>query len=182
MHFDTMTAVSVLPKKPPDSSDLALLVDQHQATVWRYVRYLGANAAEADDLVQETFLAVFRSDFVHECHQRTARYLRTAARNQLLMLRRRQRREPSHIDLEAAESVWAATVGDGPVDPYLEALNGCLEHVDGRARQAVNLQYTHKQSRETIAEQLDMKPEGVKTLLRRTREVLRDCIERKLGK
>lgn len=175
-----MTAVSVLPKKPPDSSDLALLVDQHQATVWRYVRFLGADAFEADDLVQETFLAVFRSDFVHDCHQQTARYLRTAARNQLLMLRRRQRREPNEVELEAAETVWATTLGDGPVDPYLEALNDCLEHVDGRARQAVDLQYTQKQSREMIAEKLSMKPEGVKTLLRRTRDVLRDCVERKL--
>ncbi len=182
MHSDTMTAVSVLPEKPPDSPDLALLVDQHQATVWRYVRYLGADAAEADDLVQETFLAVFRSDFIHECRQQTARYLRTAARNQLLMLRRRQRREPNLTDLEAAESVWATTLGDGPVDPYLEALNGCLDHIDGRARRAVDLQYAHRHSRETIAEQLGMKPEGVKTLLRRTREVLRDCIERKLEK
>jgi RNA polymerase sigma-70 factor (ECF subfamily) len=176
-----MTAVSVPIEPPTASSELAQVVAQHQATVWRYVRYLGADAAEADDLVQETFLAVFRSKFVHESDGETAGYLRTTARNQLLMLRRRQRRGPNEVELEAAEAVWAETLGDGPADPYLEALAGCLEHIDGRARQAIDLQYTHRESREAIAERLHMKPEGVKTLLRRTRETLRDCIERKIG-
>ena len=175
-----MTAVSVPIEPPAATADLARLVADHQATVWRYVRYLGADAAEADDLVQETFLAVFRSNFIHECDAKTACYLRTTARNQLLVLRRRQQREPNTAEWEAAEAVWAGTIGDGPPDPYLEALGQCLEHVEGRARKAIELQYTHRESRETIATTLDMKPEGVKTLLRRTRDTLRDCIERKL--
>lgn len=175
-----MTAVSV-PIPPPAVADqLALLVSRHQATVWRYVRYLGATATEADDLVQETFLAVFRSDFIHESDRQTAGYLRTTVRNRLLMLRRKQSRQPSEVELLAADEVWADTLGDGPADPYLEALDGCLEHLDGRARQAIDLQYTDRLSREEIASRLEMKPEGVKTLLRRTRDALRDCIERKL--
>jgi RNA polymerase sigma-70 factor, ECF subfamily len=175
-----MTAVSVPIDPPAAAVDLARLVADHQATVWRYLRYLGADAAEADDLMQETFLAVYRSDFAHQCDRQTTRYLRTAARNQLFMLRRRQCREPSAVELDAADAVWASTVGDAGVDPYLEALAGCLEHLDGRARQAIDLHYQSKARRQDIAKQLKMKPEGVKTLLRRTREILRDCIERKL--
>ena len=34
--------------------DLASLVREHQADVWRYLRYLGAAADDADDLTQET--------------------------------------------------------------------------------------------------------------------------------
>ena len=37
--------------------DLAELVREHQADVWRYLRYLGADGHDADDLTQETFLA-----------------------------------------------------------------------------------------------------------------------------
>ncbi len=175
-----MTAVSVPIPPPAVTADLAQLIADHQASVWRYVRYLGADAAEADDLVQETFLAVYRSPFAHECDRQTASYLRTTARNQLLMLRRRQRRAPSMVELETAEQVWAETFGDGPADPYLEALGDCLKHIDGRARQALDLHYTRQTSRQAIAKELSMKPEGVKTLLRRTRDALRDCIERKL--
>ena len=45
----------------------------------------------------------------------------------------------------------------------------------------MDLQYRVESSREAIAAALDMKPDGVKTLLRRTRQVLRECVERKLN-
>lgn len=176
-----MTAVSVPIEPPPKTCDLAQLVADHQATLWRYVRYLGATTTEADDLLQETFLAVWRSDFTHTGHQQTARYLRTTARHRLLMLRRRQKCEPNHVELELAEHIWAQTLDDGPADPYLEALDGCLEQLEGRARQALDLHYTEHLTRDQIAESLAMKPGGVKSLLRRTRDLLRNCIERKMN-
>jgi RNA polymerase sigma-70 factor (ECF subfamily) len=161
--------------------DLTRLVQQHQAGVWRYVRFLGAERAEADDITQETFLAIARAAFVERDEGQTAGYLRVVARNQLLALRRRQRREISTVELEAAESVWAAAAGpDGSLAGYLDALRACVECLEGRSRQAIDLHYRDGASREAIADALEMKPDGVKTLLRRTRGVLRECIERKL--
>ena len=162
-------------------TDLASLVQKHQAGVWRYVRFLGADAAEADDLTQETFLALARGGFVERDERQTAGYLRAVARNQLLALRRRQHREVSTVELEAADSVWAAAAGsDGSLTGYLDALRDCLTQLEGRARQAIDLHYHAHAGRDAIASQLDMKPDGVKTLLRRTREILRECVERKL--
>jgi RNA polymerase sigma-70 factor (ECF subfamily) len=161
--------------------DLAGLVQRHQAGVWRYVRFLGANAIEADDLTQETFLALARAEFVERDEHQTASYLRVVARNQLLALRRKQIREVSTVELEAADDVWAAAAGcDGNLTGYLAALTDCLAELEGRAREAVELHYRENASREAIAERLEMKPEGVKTLLRRIRQVLRECVERKI--
>ncbi len=166
---------------PTGPTDLASLVHRFQADVWRYVRYLGADMAEADDLTQETFLAVARGQFVERDDRQTAGYLRTVARNQLLLLRRKQNREISTVELEAADTVWAAAAGpDGSLETYLDALRECVDGLEGRARQAIDLHYREHVGRETIAAQLDMQPDGVKTLLRRTRQVLRECIERKL--
>lgn len=39
-------------------ADMAGLVRAHQAGVWRYLRFLGCHPDEADDLTQETFLAL----------------------------------------------------------------------------------------------------------------------------
>ena len=104
------------------------------------------------------------------------------ARNQLLALRRKQNREISTVELEAADSVWAAAAGpDGSLSDYLDALRECVEQLEGRARQAIDLHYRDGAGREAIAERLDMKPDGVKTLLRRTRQVLRECVERKIN-
>ena len=43
--------------------DLAGMIRQHQAGVWRYLRVLGCDSAGADDLTQETFLAVLQKPF-----------------------------------------------------------------------------------------------------------------------
>jgi RNA polymerase sigma-70 factor, ECF subfamily len=170
------------PLEPPAPIDLATLIERHQAGVWRYVRFLGAERSEADDLTQETFLAVARSDFTEHDPRQTANFLRTVARNQLLALRRRQRREVSTVEMEAAENVWAAAAGeDGGLSGYLDALRECVEQLEGRSRQVVNLHYRDGSSRAAIAEQLEMKPDGIKSLLRRTRELLRECVERKIG-
>ena len=108
---------------PSDPPDFASLVRTHQAGVWRYIRFLGADRTEADDLTQETFLAFARSEFRERCERQTAAYLRVVARNQLLTLRRKQNREISTVDLEAADTVWAAAAGpDGSLTDYLDAL------------------------------------------------------------
>ena len=106
-----MTAIDQQPRKTEEPADLASLVHRYQAGVWRYVRFLGADTTEADDLTQETFLALARGGFVERDERQTAGYLRVVARNQLLALRRRQNREVSTVELEAADSVWAAAAG-----------------------------------------------------------------------
>lgn len=176
-----MTATREPPLSMHKPLDLATLVHQHQAGVWRYLRVLGAESTEAEDLTQETFLAFARAEFIERDERQTAGYLRTVARNQLLALRRKQRREIITCDLEAADSVWTAAAGpDGSLTAYMDGLRHCLEQLEGRARQAIDLHYRDGASREAIATQLEMKPEGVKTLLRRTRQILRECMERNI--
>ena len=160
----------------------AELVRQHQADVWRYLRFLGCDATEAEDLTQETFLAVARAPFELRSRAETAAYLRTAARNQLLMQRRRQGRQICTVELTAAEDVWAGTIVAGDSGEFIEALGRCYEAVVGRAREALDRFYREGESREQLAVRFEMSADGVKTLLRRTRAVLKECIERRLRK
>ena len=160
--------------------DLASLVREHQADVWRYLRYLGAAAEDADDLTQETFLAVARAPFELRSRCETAAYLRTAARNQLLMLRRRQGRQICTVEMAAAEDVWAETIVTGDSNEFVDALSRCYETLVGRAREAVDRFYRNGESREQLAARFEISADGVKTLLRRTRASLKDCIERRL--
>lgn len=180
-----MTAIHAPPQSPipQPPSDLATQVQTHQAGVWRYLRFLGAERTEAEDLTQETLLAFAKAQFVERSPRQTAGYLRTVARNQLLAHRRRQHLEVNTVELEAADGVWAAaTDSDGSLDGYMEALRACLDELEGRPRQAIDLHYRDCNGREAIAQQLDMKPDGVKSLLRRTRDLLRECVERKINR
>jgi RNA polymerase sigma-70 factor (ECF subfamily) len=171
--------MTVASSPPPVKFDLASLVREHQADVWRYLRYLGAAEHDADDLAQETFLAVARSPLELRSRSETAAYLRTAARNQLLMLRRKQGRQVGTVELAAAEEVWAQRVPDGDSNAIVDALKACCETLAGRAREAVQKFYRDGLGREQVAEALGMTADGVKTLLRRTRDTLRECVGRR---
>jgi RNA polymerase sigma-70 factor, ECF subfamily len=167
-------------RTPPPTAvthDLAALIDQHQAGVWRYLRYLGASPPEADDLTQETFLALARARFEQRSAAETAAYLRTTARHALLQARRRLQRGPVVLDLAAAE-------GEDAGDRWsllIDAARRCVEGLEGRARQVIELSYREQRSREDCAAAIGMTPDGVKTLLRRTRKALRACIERRVA-
>ena len=63
-------------------------------------------------------------------------------------------------------------------DDYLQELNRCWTSLGGRARRAIDLFYREGAARDFVARQLDMTADGVKTLLRRTRQLLRECVER----
>jgi len=176
-----------------DRHELAALVKAHQAELFRYMRYLGADRAAAEDLVQETFLAAFRSDAVPfrsdavpetDDDRTLARWLRGVARNLFLQHCRRSRRTPVTVDaaaLEQAETTWRGVFlrgGDG--FDTVEALRRCLEGLSADQRRALDLRYAERRSRADMALVLAMTENGVKSLLRRLRARLAECVERRL--
>lgn len=162
------------------SGDLVELVQSHQAAVWRYLRFLGCEPAQADDLTQETFLAVHCKPFEERSAEATAVYLRTVARNLYLMSLRRTRRQVIVENLELVEEVWQKLQPDDG-EAYRDAMRECVETLEGRARQAVDLCYRDQRSRAEIAREMELSEDGVKSLLRRTREILRKCVEQRVA-
>ena len=93
-------------------TDVARLVQTYQAGVWRYLRALGCESSLADDLTQETFLAVLEKPFTDFSPAATAAYLRTVARNLFISTARRANRMVSVGDLDALDLDWSRWAGD----------------------------------------------------------------------
>ncbi|KAA0211989.1 sigma-70 family RNA polymerase sigma factor [bacterium] len=162
--------------------DVEALIVAHQAGVWRYLRYLGCDRAQADDLTQETFLPVLRHGFEQRGERETAAYLRKVARNCFLMSVRRTRHVQSVEDLDLADRAWEEGQGDAEAgEARLRALRQCLQGVQGRARQALELHYQQHKPGEEIARQLGMSHDNLRVTLHRVRQALKKCIEGKLG-
>ncbi len=169
-------------------ADLEVLVRSQQAALYRYVRYLGVTEpAEAEDLVQETFLAACRSPEGPTATdiRGQAAWLRGIARNLFLAHCRRSRRNPVRVDstaLEQAEALWINEFlsGDDGFD-YLLALRRCLERLTEKPRQMIEMRYTAGKSRTEMARLLKMTEEGIKSALQRVRALLADCIQRRLA-
>lgn len=162
--------------------DLPLLVRAHQVGVWRYLRFLGAAPGEADELTQETFVAVWQRPFVAPDAARTKAYLRTVARNLFLKRVRRTRQEPVHVDLADVEADWQRFAGEDDGESWLLALRSCLQDVTPRVREALELHLAAGLTRKETGARLGMSEDGVKSLVQRSRQQLRECIERRLSR
>ncbi len=168
------------PARIDSDLDIMSLVKNHQASVWRYLRLLGCDPATAEDLTQETFLAVYYRPFELRSTASSAAYLRRVARNLFLKERRGLARRPAQCDLDAADAVFETRSGEDEGEAYRESLRACLRDLSERSRTALDLRYGAKIERTEIARRLGMKDQGVKTLLQRAKQALRECIERRV--
>jgi DNA-directed RNA polymerase specialized sigma24 family protein len=63
----------------------------------------------------------------------------------------------------------------------LPALQDCLGRLSDRARQALEWHHVEGVPRREVGARLGVGDEGAKSLLERTRDLLRDCVRRRLG-
>jgi RNA polymerase sigma-70 factor (ECF subfamily) len=160
----------------PTTADPAW-VEPHRTAVWRYLRMLGASAHEADDLAQETLLAACATTPPAAGLERA--FLRGIAKNQWLRSRRWWQRHREREIAAAVDELWLATADHDDGDDLLDRLRHCLQQLQPRARQALDLHYRDGQPWPAVAAQIGLRPNGTKTLVQRARQALRDCIERR---
>lgn len=152
-------------------------LEPHRAAIWRYLRMLGASAREADDLAQETLLAGCAAPVPAAGLERA--FLRGIARNQWLRSRRWWQRHREREIAAAVDELWIATAGHDDGDELLERLRHCVQSLQPRARQALDLHYRDGLGWPAVAAQIGLRPNGTKTLVQRARQALRECIERR---
>jgi RNA polymerase sigma-70 factor (ECF subfamily) len=168
-------------------NEIAELVEAHQAELFRYLRFIGADYSVAEDLLQETFIRAFKAKTASGLHEPTARraWLRRIAHNLFIDHCRRLSRSPVSFDsaaVEKAEAFWTKKFyshdeGFG----CMEALEQCLKHLTANQRELIDAFYSARRSREEIASSLGISPGGVKIALRRIRESLGECIQHRLS-
>src|SRR6476620_9605142 len=96
-----------VPPPPAKGLDPARLIADHQVGIWRFLRALGCESSLADDLTQETFLAVLERPFSEINRAATSSYLRTIARNLLVSHHRRNGRYNLAENLDELVDEWS---------------------------------------------------------------------------
>jgi RNA polymerase sigma-70 factor (ECF subfamily) len=161
--------------------DPARLIETYQTGVWRYLRALGCEPALAEDLTQDTFLAVLQRPFQDVSPASTSAYLRRTALNMLISHERRAGRVRSTDNIEQLDQAWARWVGNDDGEVVLDHLRDCLKRLTARARMALEMRFRDDRSRSDIAAALHISPHGAKNLMQRAKQQLRECIEAKLS-
>lgn len=163
--------------------DPAQLIGDHQAGIWRYLRALGCESNEAEDLTQETFLAVLRKPFAYYGSAAAASYLRKVAYHRFISARRRTSKEVLTDELERIDENWSRWVQEQQNDgsEAIDYLKECLQQLTKRALWALEMRFRDKLPRVEIAKNLEITEHGAKNLMQRAKQKLRDCIEGKLS-
>lgn len=178
MSSESQEAATVSPSD--EELDLQGLVLHHQQMVWRYLRALGAEAALADDLTQDTFLEIMRRPLQQYSTAATAAYLRRVAHNLFISRRRRESRMTVTEHATQFETAWLRWAGFDAGNELLDDLQECLARLTSRAQLALRLRYGDEASRQAIADALQISTHGAKNLMQRAKAQLRECLENKM--
>ncbi len=154
------------------------LVREHERLVRAYLRSMGCRGDRVEDLAQETFLRLFTRPIEDRGPNGLRAYLCVAARNLYINSLRSDASKPI---LEELDSAWGEFEGRDGGSAYLDALRGCLETLPARTREVLQLRFGSEMSRTEIAARTQLSLGGVKSLLLRSKESLKACVERKLG-
>lgn len=155
-----------------DPAACRTLLDRHGAYLFGVAHALIGNAADAEDLVQETLVGALGSRFRGESSVRT--WLVRILTNQAGMLRRRPWRRGNHVGLDETPSpaTPAKDTGPGGTDAKLD-LSTMLAALSLEHRQVLVLREMEGLSYEEIAEALHLPRGTVESRLHRAREDLR---------
>ena len=165
-----------------DASACEALYGRHARRVTAYFLRSGFARADADDLVQETFLRAFRSLQTFDAGKGAfGAWLSAIARN---VARRRWagRREPDSFDPEMAEAVLAGGDNPGSVAAgreELDALRACIEQLPDELAAIVRLRYVEARTTRGVAAAAGIPEATVRLRLAEARERLARCLRSK---
>jgi RNA polymerase sigma-70 factor (ECF subfamily) len=161
-----------------DRLAMQVLFARHHVRVYRFVLRLVANPTNAEDLISEVFLDVWRQAGKFEARSAVSTWLLAIARFKALSALRR--RSEDELDDETA-----ASIEDQADNPEVaaqkkdkgEILRQCLTKLTQEHREIVDLVYYHEKSIEEVAEIVGIPEATVKTRMFYARKKLSELLK-----
>jgi RNA polymerase sigma-70 factor (ECF subfamily) len=151
----------------------------HLPMLFAYSRAICGDFHAAEDVVQETAQIAYRKLNYLIPEADFAGWLKAIARRQALAARRKLNRSAPVVE-ELIEQIYQdpspATEGVRG-----EALQECIDKLEGRAAQAVKGHYFEGMKVADLAGRMDTTPVALRQLLHRVRLLLLDCVRRRIG-
>lgn len=173
-------------EKAGESVDAAEQLAMHwtkaQPFVAAYITSLLRDFHKAEDVLQQVAVILVRKFGEYDPRQPFLAWALGIARLEALKEQRRQARDRHVFGDDLAEKLGRVYEEmAGRYDAYAPMLDACLEEVDARARKAFDLRYVEDLKPADMAERMGMTAGAVRVLLHRARNLLRECIERRMN-
>ena len=163
-----------------DRSELFIkLLAENERRLTAYVMTFVPRAADADDILQEMKLGLWRSFDRFEVGTNFGAWARQAAFNRIMDFRRRKGRESKRLVFSdsCVESIADAFERDVDlIEAKSERLSDCVARLRPDHARIISLRYSETLSVEEIAERVGRSAGATYRVLSRIRLALRDCV------
>jgi RNA polymerase sigma-70 factor (ECF subfamily) len=161
-----------------DKVAMQVLFARHHVRVYRFVLRLVRDQTQAEDLISEVFLDVWRQAGKFEARSAVSTWLLAIARYKALSALRR--RPDEELDEETAAAI--EDPGDDPEKALEkkdkgEILRKCLTALSPEHREIIDLVYYHEKSVEEVAEIVGIPENTVKTRMFYARKRLAELLK-----
>lgn len=177
-----------------DEAAIRLLIKRNNRHLFRVARAVVCDDAEAEDIVQETYVSAFTKLDSFRGHSRFSTWLTRIALNEALGRSRKRRpaAELAEVDAEDGRNggpviMFPTSLKPPGADTELarkqvrELLEKAVDDLPDPFRLVFILRDVEEMSTDETAIQLSLKPETVKTRLHRARRLMRLAIEKQLS-
>lgn len=173
------------PSKPSNSARATALLMRHHSQLYGFIYACLGNHADVEDVLQEVSLIVAQKFDQLENESGFLAWAREITRREILEFHKRHARRPAPFEPKIVQVLTDALQRlDGRTnwEPRHEALTECLDELPENSRKIIRMRYDSQiRNVESIAEQMGLTLSATYSVLKRIREGLRECVERRLA-
>jgi len=158
------------------------LYTKHERQLYRFLASMLGQPADAEDLLQETAKKLWREFESYDAEKPFLPWACAIARYEVLSFGKRQKVKRKYFSDEVAEAL-AEEWRDAEADRDLRALalEQCIEALPASDRRLLADRYAGEGSLKDLAERSGQTPNALYKSLQRIREMLFDCVTRKVA-
>lgn len=167
--------------QPDGPERFARLFAKHQQQLLRYILFLTGRLDEAQDVLQETSVALLRKIDEYDSDRPFMPWARRFAYYEVLRQRERDRGRPSLLAPDVMEQICEEVVEtESLLDDRRAALRVCLAKMTAPQRDLLRQRYDENATVKSVAEAAGRPIQTLYTQLKRLRHALMECIDRTL--
>jgi RNA polymerase sigma-70 factor (ECF subfamily) len=171
--------------EPGNRAEFSRLVQRHHRDLLVFARALTRNPQASSEIVQDAFVTAWEKLATFDVTRDFGAWMRGIVRNKWREWLRRNSRsvniDDEHLSLlDGSVAEWQS-VSARQHNPLFTNLELCLDRLPNSLREAVDAYYYLHNHGDEAAAALGASPAALRKRLQRARQLLRDCLERKLG-
>ena len=166
----------------PDAGAFVQLFSVHQRSVHAYISTLVPGAADVDDIMQETSLALWQKFPEFDPERDFFRWACGVAFVAVLRFRRCTAKDKLWFNEELLQLISTDLLERKDTQELRrQALRECMKKLDSRQRQFIDARYSAGSSVERVAQEIGRPANAVYRILARIRDKLFECINRSVS-